>query len=163
LSGFSIYDSLDAKLLQGVRMIALKYGLFAVIAIAVNLGCQYAFLALSGGRGTFYLTIAMAFGTLAGLFCKFVLDKKFVFYYESQGKKDEAKKFALYSFMGIFTTIIFWGTELGFDYFFGTENAKYAGGLLGLVVGYLVKYYLDKRWVFGGSKENSCCQNFQGL
>lgn len=130
-------------------MIALKYGLFAIIAIGVNLGCQWGFLTLSAGVGTLYLTMAMAIGTLAGLLCKFILDKKFVFYYESEDKKDEAKKFALYSFMGIFTTVIFWGTELGFDYFWGTENAKYIGGLLGLTVGYMVKYYLDKRFVFG--------------
>ena len=118
-------------------MTALKYGLFAIIAIAVNLGCQFIFLNGSGGKGPFFLTMAMALGTLAGLLCKFILDKKFVFYYESEGKKDEAKKFALYSFMGIFTTVIFWGTELGFDYFWGTENAKYIGGLLGLVAAIL--------------------------
>ena len=130
-------------------MTAFKYGLFAIIAIAVNLGCQFLFLHFSGGTGTLYLTMAMAVGTLIGLLCKYLLDKKFVFYYESKDKKEDAKKFALYSFMGIFTTIIFWGTELGFDHFWGTENAKYIGGLLGLAVGYVVKYYLDKRYVFG--------------
>jgi len=50
--------------------------------------------------------------------------------------------------MGIITTLLFWGVELGFDYFFDHHLAKYAGAITGLSLGYLIKYHLDKRFVF---------------
>ncbi len=50
--------------------------------------------------------------------------------------------------MGVFTTFIFWGFEIGFDVIFENQNAKYAGALLGLGIGYIVKYFLDKKFVF---------------
>jgi putative flippase GtrA len=50
--------------------------------------------------------------------------------------------------MGVFTTIIFWGTEIAFDYLIRTPNAKYLGAMIGLSVGYVIKYYLDKKYVF---------------
>ena len=50
--------------------------------------------------------------------------------------------------MGVFTTLIFWGFEITFDYIFNNENAKYAGAVIGLSIGYIVKYLLDKKFVF---------------
>jgi putative flippase GtrA len=90
----------------------------------------------------------MFVGTLAGLVVKYVLDKKFIFYHEVENKKDDAKKFALYSLMGVFTTIIFWGTEIAFDALSNNENAKYLGAVIGLSIGYVIKYFLDKKYVF---------------
>jgi len=46
------------------------------------------------------------------------------------------------------TTFIFWGTEIGFDAFFENENAKYFGAVIGLSIGYIIKYFLDKKYVF---------------
>ena len=92
----------------------------------------------------------MFIGTLAGLLSKYILDKKFIFYHKPKGKVDDAKKFIRYTIMGIFTTVIFWGTEIGFDKYFEDENAKYAGAVLGLSVGYIIKYFLDKKFVFKG-------------
>jgi putative flippase GtrA len=90
----------------------------------------------------------MLLGTLAGLVVKYVLDKKFIFYHKVKGKKDDAKKFALYSLMGVFTTIIFWGTEITFDMVSQDPNAKYLGAVVGLSIGYAIKYALDKKFVF---------------
>jgi putative flippase GtrA len=87
-------------------------------------------------------------GTLAGLVAKYILDKKFIFYHTPKDKKDDAKKFALYSLMGIFTTIIFWATEITFDRVFEEPNSKYIGAIIGLSIGYVIKYFLDKRFVF---------------
>jgi len=50
--------------------------------------------------------------------------------------------------MGVFTTIIFWGTEIAFDILFQDPNAKYLGAVIGLSIGYVIKYFLDKRYVF---------------
>ena len=90
----------------------------------------------------------MLIGTLSGLVVKYTLDKKLIFYHAVENKKDDVKKFALYSLMGIFTTIIFWGTEIAFDTLFQNPNAKYLGAVIGLNVGYIIKYFLDKKFVF---------------
>jgi putative flippase GtrA len=90
----------------------------------------------------------MFFGTLAGLIVKYILDKKFIFYHVVENKKEDAKKFALYSLMGVFTTLIFWGTEITFDTLLQDPNAKYLGAVIGLSIGYIIKYFLDKKFVF---------------
>ena len=63
-------------------------------------------------------------------------------------KKDDAKNFVLYSLMGVFTTIIFWGTEIAFDALSQNPNSKYLGAIIGLSIGYIIKYFLDKKFVF---------------
>jgi len=50
--------------------------------------------------------------------------------------------------MGLATTLIFWGFEFSFHYFFETKEMRYLGGVIGLAIGYLTKYHLDKRFVF---------------
>ena len=90
----------------------------------------------------------MLLGTLAGLVAKYTLDKKFIFYHIPTDKKDNTKKFALYSLMGIFTTVVFWGMEIAFDAFSQNPNAKYLGAAIGLSIGYVIKYFLDKKYVF---------------
>ena len=50
--------------------------------------------------------------------------------------------------MGVFTTAIFWGTEYAFHLIFTTDAMRYIGGVLGLTIGYYIKYQLDKRFVF---------------
>lgn len=127
-------------------MIAIKYTLFAVISTLLNLLFQFMSFQFYDGFGSLYA--AMFWGTLAGLVIKYVLDKKFIFYHTTKDKKDDAKKFALYSLMGVFTTFIFWGFEIGFDALFEHPNAKYIGAMVGLSIGYVIKYYLDKKFVF---------------
>jgi len=107
---------------------------------------QYFSFQFYGGFASIYL--ALFIGTVAGLIVKYILDKKFIFYHVSSCKVDNVKSFGLYSLMGVFTTIIFWGVEIGFDVIFDDENAKYIGGLIGLAIGYVIKYFLDKKYVF---------------
>lgn len=127
-------------------MIALKYSSFAVIATLLNLLFQYLSFQIYTGIADIY--IAMFVGTLVGLVTKYVLDKKYIFYHKPQSKKQDIKKFMSYTLTGGFTTTIFWGAELGFDWIFGGEMAKYIGAILGLSIGYIAKYYLDKKYVF---------------
>jgi len=127
-------------------MIAIKYSIFAAISTLFNLLFQYFSFLIYTGFASLY--IAMFAGTLAGLVVKYILDKKFIFYHVVEDKKDDAKKFALYSLMGVFTTIIFWGTEIAFDTLFQDPNAKYLGAVIGLSIGYIIKYFLDKKYVF---------------
>ncbi len=131
-------------------MLAIKYIIFAVISTLVNLLFQYFSFLGYDGFGSLY--IAMFIGTLAGLVAKYILDKKFIFYHTPKNKKDDVKKFALYSLMGVFTTIIFWGTEIAFDTLYNDPNAKYLGAVIGLSIGYVIKYFLDKKFVFVNEK-----------
>ena len=50
--------------------------------------------------------------------------------------------------MGIFSTIIFWGTEYIFWIIWRQENMRELGAILGLIIGYIIKYKLDKKYVF---------------
>ena len=132
--------------LDNLSMITIKYSIFAAISTLLNLLFQYFSFLIYIGFGSLY--VAMFFGTLAGLVAKYILDKKFIFYHTPIDKKDNAKKFALYSLMGVFTTIIFWGTEIAFDTLYQDPNAKYLGAVIGLSIGYVIKYFLDKKYVF---------------
>ena len=127
-------------------MIAIKYTIFAAIATLFNLLFQYFSFLAYAGFGSLY--VAMLLGTLVGLVAKYILDKKFIFYHTSTDKNDNTKKFALYSLTGVFTTIIFWGTEIAFDTLSQDPNAKYLGAFIGLSIGYIIKYFLDKKYVF---------------
>lgn len=126
--------------------ILIRYVLFAVVSTIVNLLFQY--ISFTFYNGFLSLYVAMFFGTLAGLILKYILDKKYIFYHKPKNKKDDGKKFLLYSLMGLFTTFIFWGFEIGFDFIFESERAKYIGAIIGLSIGYIVKYFLDKKFVF---------------
>lgn len=140
-------------------MLAIKYTIFAVISTLINLLFQYFSFGLYEGFGSLY--VAMFIGTLAGLVVKYILDKKFIFYHVVEDKKDDAKKFALYSLMGVFTTIIFWGTEITFDTFSQDPNAKYLGAVIGLSIGYVIKYFLDKKFVFIHKEEKINVPHFK--
>ena len=95
-----------------------------------------------------FLYVGMAGGTISGLVFKYFLDKKYVFSHTSETKKQEASTFFLYSLMGLLTTFVFWGVEMGFHFLVGTDEAKYVGAALGLAIGYIVKFFLDRRFVF---------------
>jgi len=126
--------------------LALKYAFFALIAMAFNVGCQWASLALYIGLYSLYVAIFL--GTLVGLIVKYALDKRYIFYYRVKNRAENFWKFVLYSVMGVITTFIFWGFELSFNGIFPEGHAKFLGALIGLTIGYLIKYRLDKRFVF---------------
>lgn len=122
------------------------YILFAFIATLINLLFQ--FISISVYSGVYNLYVAMFFGTLAGLITKYMLDKKYIFKFKPKNKKKDFKTFIMYSLTGGITTFIFWGTEISFDVFWGSKVAKYIGAIIGLSIGYSIKYYLDKKYVF---------------
>ncbi len=127
-------------------MTPLLYIGFAILSTCVNLLSQAICFRLYQGFADIYL--AMSIGTLNGLILKYLLDKKYIFEYQTKDLKEDTSKFFLYSLMGVITTLIFWGVEVSFDYFFDNELAKYIGALIGLSIGYLIKYFLDKNFVF---------------
>ncbi|WP_232796467.1 GtrA family protein [Roseovarius salinarum] len=125
-----------------------RYALFAVAAVLVNLATQRAVLAMSWPAPGLGLAVAIAAGTLTGLVVKYVLDKRWIFDDRSTGLATHGRKFALYTAMGVVTTCIFWGTETAFWLIWRSDLMREAGAVLGLTVGYVTKYNLDKRFVF---------------
>lgn len=126
--------------------LALKYSLFALIATLLNLAAQEA--SITAYDGAFGLYLAMALGTLAGLVSKYILDKRYIFGVATASRREDLGRFTLYGMTGIATTAIFWGFELGFEWLIGGKAARYLGAVIGLSIGYGVKYRLDKRYVF---------------
>ena len=134
------------SILKHKKLISL-YALFAILSIFANMFSQFLFLQVY--KGPFYIYVGLMIGTLVGLVTKYVLDKKYIFYYQTKTLKKNLTTFILYTVMGVFTTIIFWGFELGFYFAFPqAELAKYVGGIIGLIIGYTTKYFLDKKFVF---------------
>ena len=129
-----------------LHTLVFRYTVFAVIATLANLAMQR--LVLIGGDSAVWFMAAVAAGTLIGLVVKYVLDKRWIFADTSTGVKAHGKKFSLYTAMGLITTAIFWGMETSFWLIWQTDGMRELGAVLGLAVGYVVKYNLDRRFVF---------------
>lgn len=127
-----------------------KYTAFCVIAMALNLGSQYA--ADISLAPPFWASIGI--GTGVGLLAKYILDRNYIFAARGATLAKDTRRFALYTAMGAVTTLVFWATEWVFAAAFSAAWAKYLGGALGLAAGYLLKYQLDKRWVFSAFNNN---------
>ena len=122
------------------------YSLFAGLSTVVNIGSPM--LSMLIYSGAYAVEISIFIGTLAGLPLRYFLEKRYIFSFESKNIKHDGQLFILYSFMSVFTTAIFWGTEYAFHLIFTTDVMRYIGGVLGLTIGYYIKYQLDKRFVF---------------
>lgn len=126
--------------------LAVIYTLLAIIATIANIGSQDIVIRLY--QGDYAITFSILVGTGVGLLVKYTLDKRFIFHFKAQNAAHDAKTFVLYTLMGVLTTVIFWGFEYAFDAIFKTKEMRYLGGVIGLALGYWVKYRLDKRFVF---------------
>ena len=117
-----------------------RYVVFAILATFVNLIIQR--FVLWFGDGSVIFLVALAAGTAMGLLVKYFLDKYWIFGDLSVGAIEATKKLSLYTLMGIFTTAIFWGTETLFWLIWRTDLMREIGAIIGLSVGYFVKYHL---------------------
>lgn len=124
---------------------AIRYVLFAVLSALVNFITQELVLICLPWAP---LMISVLVGTATGFAAKYLLDKKWVFYDAYTGRGEEARKIGLYGLFSVATTAIFWAFELSAWAIWQTDTAKYAGGALGLAIGYAAKYALDRRFVF---------------
>ncbi len=133
-----------------LRFLILRYTAFAVIATIANLGVQR--LVLTQGDDGMTFALAVGAGTLGGLVIKYALDKRWIFYDLDTGVKAHGQKFSLYTAMGLITTAIFWGAETAFWLIWRTDVMRELGAIIGLSIGYVVKYNLDRRFVFTTSR-----------
>ena len=126
--------------------IAFLYSLFAAFSTVINIGFQM--LSIWAYTGIYALEVSIFIGTVAGLPLRYLLEKQYIFSYESDGIFHNGRLFVLYSFMGVFTTVIFWSFEYAFHLIFANDIMRYLGGVVGLAIGFYVKYQLDKKFVF---------------
>ncbi|HYF54012.1 MAG TPA: GtrA family protein [Salinarimonas sp.] len=126
-------------------MVAIRYVLFAVISTVANLLVQEMVT-----RAVPWATLlpGLLAGTVTGFVVKYVLDKRYIFNDAYSTAGAEARKVSLSALFSILTTLVFWGFEISFWLIWGTDLAKYSGAVLGISIGYVIKYALDRRFVF---------------
>ena len=129
-----------------LQTLILRYAAFAVVAAIANLATQRAVLHF-GEKGAYFVA-AVGAGTIVGLIIKYLLDKRWIFYDFASSVTNHSRKFSLYTAMGVVTTAIFWGTETAFWLIWQTDATRELGVVIGLTIGYVVKYNLDRRFVF---------------
>lgn len=129
-----------------LRTLFLRYAAFALVATGANLAAQR--VVLLWGTSGWTLALAIAAGTGVGLVVKYVLDKKWIFYDPETTARAHGRKFLLYTTMGIVTTMIFWAMEATFWFIWRTDLMREMGAVIGLAIGYTIKYRLDRRFVF---------------
>ena len=133
-----------------VSVLVISYAGFACIATAANLATQWLSHRVYGGP--YALVLEMGFGTAVGLIVKYILDKRWIFEDRSTGLDNHGKKFSLYALTGLGTTAIFWGTEFSFNALTPDGRFRYLGAVIGLGIGYVIKYFLDRRLTFGSAR-----------
>ncbi len=124
----------------------MRYAAFAVLATVANLATQRGVLAVAEGSVGYVL--ALCAGTGVGLVLKYLLDKRWIFADHFRSAAAETRTFSLYTLTGVGTTLVFWGTETAFWLIWQTQTMRELGAVLGLTIGYVTKYQLDKRYVF---------------
>lgn len=126
--------------------IMMLYYIFAAVAIICNLLTQR--LVLFWGNDAIFYIFAVLTGTFFGLVVKYFLDKNWIFKASIKNKSNNKKQFVFYSLTGVFTTSIFWAFETVFWIMSHSHAMRELGAIIGLVLGYFVKFRLDKSYVF---------------
>ena len=119
------------------------YALFAAAATSVNLAVQALVLFVTDS-----VLLALGAGTIAGLPVKYVLDKRYIFEFQTTGARHDGALFVLYTGFSVVTTGVFWGAEWLAHHLTSSNVVTLAGGAVGLAFGYALKYWLDARFVF---------------
>lgn len=132
--------------MNGVARIAVAYAVVAAVASAANIACQALVILLY--HGPYAVPLSVLLGTITGLPIKYMLEKRHIFAFRAESLAHDGRLFVVYAFLGVFTTLLFWGVEYLFHLAFRSDAMRYLGAALGLALGSWIKYHLDKRFVF---------------
>lgn len=136
------------------------YIAFAFISIVINISVQIIaevmmsifdidfFQQIIYGNITYGLGLKVLCATIVAFLFKFLIDKRFIFQNKKDGITKNISQLLVYGFFAIFTTLIFWGTVFIFKLFLEKIIWEIVGSLIGLSVGYTLKFFLDKKFVF---------------
>ena len=128
------------------KNLIIKYICFCIIATLANLSVQRYIIEMNIEKNGFLIAIGL--GTIIGLLVKYALDKRWIFFDTINTFRHHQKTLVLFSITGIVTTLIFWCTEIFFWLTFNTHLMREVGAIIGLTIGYFIKYFLDKKFVF---------------
>ncbi len=106
-----------------------KYVILALLATVVNIACQDIVVRSLTGKWALWLSVLA--GTAAGLLFKYYMDKRYIFDFVADGFGHDTRTFAVYTLMGLVTTLIFWGFEFGFEWLFNDRLLRYLGAVIG--------------------------------
>ena len=132
--------------MRGLPSHAIAYIVGALGAIVCNLGLQRVIFAIAPNQDGI-LMIALAVGTAGGLCVKYAWDLCVVFSWAKPQWRNP-QQFASYGLTGVLTTLIFWGFESLAWLASGNHLIREAGALIGLSLGYWIKFVIDRRFVF---------------
>ena len=119
------------------------YYAFALVAVGLNVLVQHlVFISLTHSHAIF---IAMLIGAAVALVAKYFLDRKFVFLKTSSANRRELFWYAL---TGGLITIVFFVAEYVIWDAYKTGLARDIGIVVGMLLGYTLKYFIDKHLVF---------------
>ena len=116
----------------------------------INIISQRIIFTLNNSEYVF--TMAIITGTITGFISKYYFDKNFIFKDKTSLILDKSKQILKYAYFAVFTTLIFWITEYVFWIIYYTHSAREIGAVIGLSIGYYLKYKLDKKYVFNQTK-----------
>lgn len=117
---------------------------FALCAVLLNLGVQRFVIEWFPSLSIWYAILA---GTVAGLLLKYWLDRRWIFAGFASASPNH-REFLSYSATGMLTTIIFWGSEWIAWAMTQEHYLRELGAVIGLSIGYYLKFRLDRRFVF---------------
>ena len=117
---------------------------FALCAVLLNLGVQRFVIEWFPSLSIWYAILA---GTVAGLVLKYLLDRRWIFAAFASASPNH-REFLSYAATGMLTTIIFWGSEWIAWAMTQEHHLRELGAVIGLSIGYYLKFRLDRRFVF---------------
>ncbi|WP_179378341.1 GtrA family protein [Jannaschia marina] len=122
-----------------------RYAVSAIVSVIANLLAQEATVTAAPDA---HLMVSIVVGTIIGFLIKYVVDKIWTFRERYTTAYGEAQRITMSGLFSVLTTLIFWAFELGFHAVWQTDFAKYLGAVIGLSIGYVLKFWLDRRHVF---------------
>ena len=154
--------------MKSVKSQYITYITFALISIIINTSTQIIIQTLYNHIDCLWLDkvlfihvtcgfiIKILIATGVAFIFKYIIDKAIVFEVNGvlDSKKMKIRQFGLYLLFSFITTIIFWGIVLVFKMIFADQWAELVGTVVGLSVGYTIKFFLDSKIAFKPAIEN---------
>ena len=120
------------------------YVSFAICAVLLNLGMQRIVIEWLPFLSMWFAILA---GTVAGLLLKYALDRRWIFVGCASANPNH-REFLRYLVTGTLTTFIFWSCEWIAWAMTQDHQLRELGAVVGLSIGYYLKFRLDRRFVF---------------
>jgi len=119
---------------------------FCVASSSIVLNILIQFLSVQIYRGIFFIELSIIIATLLTMPTRYFIEKNYVFY--GLQKSSDSLSFSMYTFSAIVSTIIFWSIEYSFHLIYYSDLLRYLGGILGLSIGFIIKFFIDKLYIF---------------